>query len=133
MSERSERTYRHSIPIRYGEVDMQRVVFNANYLAYCDDAIETWFRHLGLAPGHPGYDYMLKKVVIEWDRSATVGDVIDIDVEVRRWGNTSFDVGFDGSVAGEPVFRCVITYVGVRAGTQETMAPPPSFRAALGG
>ena len=34
--------YVHHIRVRYGEVDMQRVVFNSHYLAYCDDAVESW-------------------------------------------------------------------------------------------
>ncbi len=126
-------TFRHSISVRYGEVDLQGVVFNAHYLAYCDDAVETWFRRLDVDRAEYDYDFMLKKVVIEWSGSATVGDVLDIDVAVERWGNTSFDVGFSGSVGEAPVFRCVITYVGVRAGTKETMAPPELFRVALGG
>ena len=126
-------TFRHTIAVRYGEVDMQRVVFNSHYLAYCDDAVETWFRGLDFSLADLGYDFMLKKAVIEWSGSATVGDVIEIDVSVERWGNTSFDVAFEGSVAGAPVFRCVITYVGVRFGTKETVAPPAAFRAALGG
>ena len=36
--------YRHPVRIRYGECDMQKVVFNANYLAYIDDATDTWMR-----------------------------------------------------------------------------------------
>ena len=36
--------YRHSLRIRYGECDMQGVVFNANYMAYVDDAVDTWVR-----------------------------------------------------------------------------------------
>jgi len=32
--------YRHSIRVRYGEVDRQGVVFNAHYMAYMDDALE---------------------------------------------------------------------------------------------
>lgn len=112
---------------------MQRVVFNSHYLAYCDDAVETWFRHLGFSVADMGWDFMLKKAVIEWSGSATVADVIDIDVGVERWGNTSFDVGFTGSVGGAAVFRCVITYVGVRIGTKETMPPPEEFRAAVSG
>ena len=125
--------FRHIIRVRYGEVDMQRVVFNSHYLAYCDDAVETWFRQLDFSLVDLGYDFMLKKAVIEWSGSATVADVIDIDVAVERWGNTSFDVGFSGSVGGSPVFHCVITYVGVRFGTKETMPPPPAFREALDG
>jgi acyl-CoA thioester hydrolase len=119
--------------VRYGEVDMQRVVFNANYLAYCDDAAEQWFRHLELNIADLGWDFMLKKATIEWAGTATVNDEIDIDVHASRWGNTSFDVTFDGSVGERPVFQCVITYVGVKMGTLETMAPPATVRAALGG
>ena len=36
--------YRHSIDVRWGEVDMQGVVFNAHYLAYIDDTLERWLR-----------------------------------------------------------------------------------------
>lgn len=125
--------YRHAIRVRYGECDMQDVVFNANYLAYCDDACEMWIRDSGARAHDLGWDFMLKKATIEWAGSATVNEQLDIAVSASRWGNTSFDVTFDGAVGDRPVFRCVITYVGVRLGTTETMAPPPEVRTALGG
>lgn len=125
-------TYTHRIRVRYGEVDMQQVVFNANYLAYVDDAVENWLFDLGLNVYDYGFDFMLKKAVIEWQGAAGVHDWLDIAVAMRRWGNTSFDVGFTGSVEGRPVFDCTITYVGVKAGTRETMPPPPEVRAKLG-
>ena len=62
---------------------------------------------------------------------AGVGDLIDIDVSVQRWGRTSFDVGFNGRVGSRPLFTCVITYVGVSAGTLDTQPPPAQIRAAL--
>ena len=124
--------YRHRIRVRYGEVDMQKVVFNAHYLAYCDDACESWVRNAGIRAMDHSWDFMLKKATIEWAGTATVHDTIDIDVAATRWGNTSFDVGFEGSVEGRAVFSCTITYVGVRAGTLETMPPPSEVRAALG-
>ena len=34
--------HRAQVRVRYGEVDMQRVVFNAHYLAYIDDTMESW-------------------------------------------------------------------------------------------
>ena len=54
------------IPIRYGEVDMQGVVFNAHYLAYCDDACglvvpETLGRFEDL-----GWEPMVVKALVEW-------------------------------------------------------------------
>ena len=121
----------HRITVRYGEVDMQRVVFNAHYLAYCDDACENWVRHVGIRAFENGWDFMLKKATIEWSGTATVGDVISIAPAVTRWGNTSFDVTYDGRVGDRPVFSCTITYVGVKMGTLETMPPPAEVRAAL--
>ena len=125
--------FRHRIHVRYGECDMQRVVFNANYMAYCDDAMECWFQDVGMRMADHGWDFMLKKAVIEWQSSATVAEVIDIAVAVARWGTTSFDVAFTGTVGERPVFTMLVTYVGVRLGTSETMPPPDEVRAALSG
>lgn len=125
--------YLHRIRVRYGECDMQRVVFNANYLAYCDDAVERWLDHCGVRVDEHGWDFMLKKASIEWAGAATVHDELDIAVAASRWGNTSFDVNFDGAVDGRPIFSCTITYVGVKLGTRDTPPPPPEVRAALGG
>ena len=123
--------YVHSVRVRYGECDMQRIVFNANYMAYCDDAMECWFQAVGMRALEHGWDFMLKRAVIEWQSSATVAEVLDITVEVARWGNTSFDVSFDGRVGDRGVFTMLITYVGVKLGTSETMPPPPEVKAAL--
>ena len=126
--------YKHVIRVRYGEVDMQRVVFNAHYLAYCDDACESWInQHLGLNVFDHGWDFMLKKATIEWSGAATVHDLLTISVAATRWGNTSFDFTYTGTVDDRPVFTCVITYVGVKAGTRETMPPPEALRSALAG
>ena len=127
----AEAPYVHRVRVRYGEVDMQRVVFNAHYLAYCDDAVEHWLSVLGVSVIDVGWDFMLKKAVIEWDGAATVHDILEIAVGVTRWGNTSFDVGFKGTVEGRPVFSTTITYVGVKTGTRETMAPPAEVRALM--
>jgi acyl-CoA thioester hydrolase len=123
--------YHHEVRVRYGECDMQQVVFNANYMAYCDDAMECWFQAVGMRALDHDWDFMLKRAEIEWQSSATVTEVIDISVEVARWGTTSFDVSFAGVVGERPVFTMRITYVGVKLGTSETMPPPPEVKAAL--
>ncbi|HUF33123.1 MAG TPA: thioesterase family protein [Acidimicrobiales bacterium] len=124
-------TYRHRILVRYGEVDMQRVVFNAHYLAYCDDAVETWLRTIELDPSAHQWDFMLKRAVLEWDGPATVGDEIVIDVAVARWGSSSFDVGFTGSVGERRVFTATITYVSVEPGANTPKVTPGGVRSAL--
>lgn len=122
-------SYVHHIRVRYGEVDMQRVVFNAHYLAYCDDAADVWFRAMGLALEAGEWDVMVKKATVTWSGAARVHDDLAITVAVRRWGTTSFDVGFDGAVGGDPVFSADITYVAVRTGTTDTVRVPDDFRA----
>jgi acyl-CoA thioester hydrolase len=118
--------------VRYGEVDAQRVVYNAHYLAICDDAFEEWFASLPFSASALGWDCMLKRATIEWTGSAGLRDDVTVDVGVTRWGTTSFDLGYVGRVGERPVFTAIITYVGVVAGTTETMPPPPEVRAALG-
>lgn len=122
--------FRHAVRVRYGEVDMQRVVFNAHYLAYCDDAADLWFRSLGLALEAGEWDIMVKKATITWSGGARVHDEIVIDLEVARWGTSSFDVGFRGRVGDAEVFTAELTYVAVRTGTTDTVRVPDDFRAA---
>ena len=126
-------TFTHRVRIRYGEVDMQRVVFNAHYLAFCDDAADLWFREIGAGLEDDWWDVMVKKATVTWSGAARVHDELVIELAVRRWGTTSFDVGFDGTVAGEPVFSADLTYVAVRTGTTETVRVPDDFRSAAGG
>ena len=122
--------YVHHVRVRYGECDMQRVVFNANYLAYCDDAADWWFRSLGALLEAGEWDVMVKKATVTWDGAAKVHDDLAIAVSVSRWGNSSFDVRFDGTVEGAPVFTAEITYVAVVTGTTQTLPVPAEFRAA---
>jgi acyl-CoA thioester hydrolase len=122
--------FQHTVRVRYGEVDMQRVVFNAHYLAYCDDAADLWFRTLGVLLEDGRWDVMVKKATVTWSGAARVHDQLVIDVAVRRWGTTSFDVGFDGRVGERAVFSADITYVAVRTGTTDTVPVPDDFRAA---
>ena len=122
--------YVHHVRVRYGECDMQRVVFNAHYLAYCDDAADWWFRSLGALLEAGEWDVMVKKATVTWDGAAKVHDDLAIAVSVSRWGTSSFDVRFDGTVEGAAVFTAEITYVAVVTGTTDTLPVPAEFRAA---
>lgn len=128
----AEPGYVHVVPVRYGEVDMQGVVFNAHYLAYVDDAMDRWLRTMDVHFERFGWDVMVVKAVVEWKGAASIGDELEIALGVTRWGNTSFDVGFAGAVGERPVFVATLTYVGVKAGTKQPMAPPPEVRSLLG-
>ena len=111
---------------------MQRVVFNAHYLTYCDEAMSSWLAEAIGWSGDADFDWMLVKVVLEWQGSATFGEAIDIEVGVLRWGTTSFETGFRGSVDQRPVFTATITYVCVSPGTNTKTAVPAHVRSRLG-
>ena len=129
-------SYVHTLRVRYGECDMQRVVFNANYFDYCDDAVDTWTRFaladelkkVGTSTDlHAvGFDFMLKTTQLTWHSPVKFGDTLDMKCEVSRWGNSSFDVSINGQVVGESRFDAVITYVSVDPTTQRP-APIPAF------
>lgn len=124
--------FRHSIDIRYGECDQQRVVFNANYLAYVDDAMDHWMRSFAGPEWVGTWDVMLKVATVVWHGPASWPETLDVDCGVCRWGRTSFDVAYLISVDGRPVADVVITYVSVHAGTTETTEPPAAVVAAMG-
>lgn len=134
-------SYVHTLRVRYGECDMQRVVFNANYFVYCDDAVDTWTR-FALADElkksgtstdlHAiGFDFMLKTTQLTWHSPVKFGDTLDMNCEVSRWGNSSFDVAINGSVDGDSRFDAVITYVSVDPVTQMPTPIPDVVKKSL--
>ena len=134
-------SYVHTLRVRYGECDMQRVVFNANYFVYCDDVVDSWTR-IALADElraagtttdlHAvGFDFMLKKTELTWMSPVRFGDTIDATAEVVRWGNSSFDVAIVGAVAGDTRFEALITYVSIDPVSQRPAPVPAVVRDAL--
>jgi acyl-CoA thioester hydrolase len=124
-------SYTQRIRVRYGECDMQSVVFNANYLAYVDDVTDTWFR---LALGNfeeLGFDFMAKKITIEWQTPARFAEEIDFAARVSRWGNTSFDVEVNATVGERPVFTATVVYVSTTPGAPDPSPVPDAVRDAL--
>ncbi len=124
--------HHHEIPVRYGEVDMQQVIFNAHYLAYLDDAMDHWMRSLDANFEKFGWDLMVKRAELEWDGPAGLGDVLEIDSQVARWGNTSFAIDHRVHVGERPVLHGLLTYVGIEPGTNRPVAPPDVIRRHLG-
>ena len=120
--------HHHRIRVRYGECDMQGVVFNANYLAYIDDATDTWFRQVLGSYESLGFDVMVKRCDLEWQSAARFGDELDLVVAVTRWGRTSFDVEVAGVVGERPVFTARLVYVSTTPGAAVPAPVPDRVR-----
>lgn len=133
--------YEQRIRVRYGECDMQRVVFNANYFVYCDDVVDSWtrvaladeLRAAGSATDlHAiGFDFMLKNTNLTWHVPVRFGDSIDMKASVSRWGRTSFDVSINGRVGDVSCFDAVITYVSIDPVSQRPAPVPELVKIAL--
>jgi acyl-CoA thioester hydrolase len=124
----------HPVRVRYAEVDLQGVVFNAHWLTYFDEACTRFFEHLGYDASvafFESFDVMLVKAVLEWQGPAGFDDVVDIAVAPTRLGTKSFDLTYRASVAGRPACTGVITYVSVVPGTHESCPILPELRSRL--
>ncbi|MCY3963468.1 MAG: thioesterase family protein [Acidobacteria bacterium] len=124
--------YRHTIRVRYGEVDKQGVVFNAHYMAYMDDAMETWLLPIRELRNSLGWDMMLRRTTIDFLGSVTDGDLLDIDLAIKHWGRTSWILGYRGTHEGRPIFTGEVVYVSVKVPDYTKQETPPEIRAYMG-
>jgi len=118
--------YEHRLRVRYAECDMQKVVFNSHYLAYCDDAVDCWMRHaLGGDLHDAGFDCMVKHAQITWTKGATFGDDIVIRLGVTKFGVTSFEVLAEGFIDGEEKsFEAKLLYISTVPGVAKATPVP---------
>ncbi|BEU96772.1 YbgC/FadM family acyl-CoA thioesterase [Acidovorax sp. DW039] len=127
----------HRMRVRWAEVDMQKIVFNAHYLMYVDCAMSEYWRQLAL-PYESGMQALggemyVKKATLEYHASARLDDVLDVGLRCARIGNSSclFQAGiFSGDqllVSGE------LVYVFADPVTQSSTPVPGALRAMLEG
>ena len=127
----------HRLRVRWAEVDMQKIVFNANYLMYIDTAMSEYWRALALpyeASMHIlGGEMYVKKATVEYHASAKLDDTLDVGMRCARIGNSSclFEAAiFCGDrllVTGE------LVYVFADPATQTSTPVPAALRAMLEG
>jgi len=85
--------FKHTLRVRWAEVDAQAIVFNGHYLMYFDVSITEYFRNIGLTFPEGitkyGSDLFVKKSSVEYHAPARFDDFLDIYVRVARLGNSS--------------------------------------------
>lgn len=124
--------FRYYLRVRYGECDMQKVVFNARYGDYVDVAISEFIRAIGYGAEMVSaeIDFQLVKQTKEWKAPARYDDVLEASVHVPRVGTTSFVIACDLRIAGRPdvAFSCETVYVLVDHATLTKKAVPDAMR-----
>ena len=127
----SSPVFSNAITVRYGECDMQGVVFNPNYMVYVDDVCDRWLIASLGADWKTRFDVVLKKATVEWHTAARHGDQIDFALAVTRWGNTSFDVTVTAEVAGKRIITATVLYISVAPGSHVPVPLSAEIREAL--
>ncbi len=82
----------YRLRVRYHECDGQKIVFNARYAEYIDIAALEYSRHLfgSVDANSGGIDWRLVQQTTEWKAPAHFDEVLDVQVQTKSLGRTSF-------------------------------------------
>ncbi|MDD9892557.1 MAG: thioesterase family protein [Gammaproteobacteria bacterium] len=122
--------------VRYAECDYQGVVFNSRYVDMADVAATEFFRVLFGDYQNildQGLDSQVVKLSTEWQASAKFDDVLALEVNTARVGNSSYqlDVDYINHQSGQVIARTEITYVMVDSKDYRPTAVPDAIRESL--
>ena len=121
--------------VRWAEVDLQKIVFNAHYLMYFDTAISDYWRAMAIpyeeTMHHWGGDLYVKKASVEYFASARYEDQLDVMLKCIKVGNSS--VVFHGAIfrSDQLLVTCELIYVYASPATQTSQPVPAAFRELL--
>ena len=122
-----------SSPVRFVECDQQGVVFNAHYLVWADEAVNTWWATRGVVwpeLNTRGLEYLVVASSLEWRSSARYGDTVEVDADLDKLGRSSLTVRFVVRVGERQCCEVRTTYVCTADGTPSPW--PDEIRALLG-
>ncbi|MEO7400721.1 MAG: YbgC/FadM family acyl-CoA thioesterase [Polaromonas sp.] len=123
----------HRLRVRWAEVDLQKIVFNAHYLMYFDTAITDYWRALGLpfeeAMLQLGGELYVKKASLEFHGSARFEDQLEVALKCVRVGNSSMI--FSGGIfrGDQLLISCELVYVFADPASQTARPVPDLLRA----
>lgn len=89
----SDFRHRHRLRVRYGECDMQGVVFNARYLDYGDIAVTEYWRAVGFRfTGAEAMEFHVANATVDFKKPIKPDEVLDLWTRTEKLGNTSLTV-----------------------------------------
>jgi acyl-CoA thioester hydrolase len=93
LPSRADYPFFNPLRVRWAEVDLQKIVFNAHYLAYADCSFTEYWRMTGLTPpleqNLSGGELFVRRVTIDYYASAVFDDELEIGVRCTRMGRSS--------------------------------------------
>jgi len=127
--------FHHRLRVRWAEVDMQKIVFNAHYLMYLDTAMADYWRALALPyeatlAALQG-DLYVKKALLEYHASARLDDLLDVALRCKHVGKSSIVFAGDISCSGRSLVSGELVYVFADPATQRSRPVPAALRDVL--
>jgi YbgC/YbaW family acyl-CoA thioester hydrolase len=132
---RSDFRHLERLRVRWVEVDMQKIVFNAHYLTYFDTAMAGYWRAMALPYEQTlaqfGGDLYVKKATLEYHGSARYDEGCEVGMRCARIGNSS--LRFEAALfRGEQLLvQGELVYVFADPATQTSAPVPATLRAWL--
>jgi acyl-CoA thioester hydrolase len=126
--------FRHRLRVRWGECDVQGVVYYVNYAEYVDLAITELWRERIRPYGEmmaAGDDLVVAELQLRYRASAKFDDLVDIVLEVERLGETSMTTAWRIERSGEVLCDGTIRHVFIDPRTFAKAPIPDDVRAAL--
>jgi acyl-CoA thioester hydrolase len=135
MTSKTDFSFFHTLRVRWAEVDLQRVVFNGNYLLYFDVAFTEFWRVTGLPnpieQQKTGCELFVRKAELEYLGSAEFDDLLDIGVRCAKLGRSSMTIDLAIFRSDELLITGQMTYVYANAAAKRSEPIPDAWRAVL--
>ncbi len=132
---RTDFRYLEALRVRWAEVDMQKIVFNAHYLMYIDTAVGGWWRALALPYAETMEalqgDLFVRKATLEYEGSARYDERLAVGVRCARLGNSSLQLQAAVFRGEQRLVHGELIYVFADPVLQQSRPVPAALRAAL--
>ncbi len=128
--------YKSEFRVRFGETDLQGVVFNANYLLYVDTAQMDYLRHLGVTYAEMrarGHDIVIAEAHLRFRSPARFDEVIEAYARISEIRNSSIQMDYElyEKESGRLLAEAQTTYVWIQADSGHPVRVPPYLRGAV--
>ena len=133
--QRTDFAFFHSLRVRWAEVDMQKVVFNGNYLLYFDVGFTEYWRHTNLPTpvqqAEQGIELFLRRTTLDFLASAEFDDELDIGVRCERIGRSSMNFAAAAFRGEQLLVSGELLYVYADVEARKGVPVPVAWRARL--
>lgn len=129
-------SYKSEMRVRFGETDLQGVVFNANYLLYVDTAQMDYLRTIGVPYFdmlERGYDIVIVDASVQFLAPARFDEVLHVYARIHDIGNSSIRMDYEIYEAESERFvaRSQTAYVIIDKESQKPVRVPTYIRRAV--